>query len=827
MHEGTLLVLEFDRIIKVISGLALTPFGKAELNRTHPYTDARRARATLSKTTELLAYLSANAPLPLEAADDIEKSFDALAISGRPLDVVQLKNLARFLASTDHVQAAIKHASKGPFPALQATINECRTFKNEVSLINNAIDNQGNVSDNASSELLAIRGRMQKLRSRLRSTLESYLRGRETSKYLQEQIVSERNGRFVLLIRSEHRGAIPGIVHGNSGSGASLFLEPLSTVEINNEIVTLEQDETQEIQRILLSLSDSLRKRALDLRHIVSAATDLDSFQARAVFSQLIDGIEPALTTEPTLKLPAARHPLLIPAVRNRATKQPRETPTESPELHPVPVDIEITPPTNVLIVTGPNTGGKTVALKTAGLLVLMAQCGLHIPSDPKAVVGLFKSVFADIGDEQSISNSLSTFSGHITRIIEMDRNLTLPSLLLLDEVGSGTDPSEGGALASAIIDWFRKRGATVLATTHDDHLKSYASTTEGVSCAGFGFNPDTYTPTFRLSYGIPGRSLALEIAAKLGIPAAVIENARERQSSREAQLANHLNQLEKHQNEFEISQSEIIDQREQISRERKRLQVKQQDVEAREKAIQTEIKRGVNGQLNLARKEIDSVLKELRDQISDWKKQTNQETETRPHLSTGQTGNFRRSATDALDKISTKYTTTHHKTKSSTKPTVNSESPSIGNRVSVKSLQIEGEVVATHGQEVEIQVGGKRLRIRVSDINVLAQQSETGKGGVYVGTQSTPDQLTELNVIGCRVDEAIAKVDKFVDLALIGDEHQLRIIHGQGTGQLRRAIADFLKDHPMVVTIEKATPTHGGSGVTIIELKSSSIRPQ
>ena len=287
------------------------------------------------------------------------------------------------------------------------------------------------------------------------------------------------------------------------------------------------------------------------------------------------------------------------------------------------------------------------------------------------------------------------------------------------------------------------------------------------------------------------------------------------------------LNQLEKHQNEFETSKSEIIGQREQISKEQEQLQVKQLDIEAREKAIQARIDRGVDGQLHLARKEIDAVLKDLRSQISNWEKQNKQNPEVHASLSTGQTGMFRRAATDALDKISTKYAIAQPKTNSSSKPAVNTKFPSIGNRVSVQSLQVEGEVVATHGQEVEVQVGGKRLRTGISDINVLAQQSETGKGGIYVGTQSASDQLTELNVVGCRVAEAIAKVDKFVDLALIGEKHQLRIIHGHGTGQLRRSISDFLDDHPMVVAIEQATPDHGGSGVTIIELKAPSIRPR
>src|SRR5205807_5415952 len=296
----------------------------------------------------------------------------------------------------------------------------------------------------------SIRDRLRKQRTRLRGTLESFLRGKDTAKYLQDQVVTERNGRYVLVIKSEHRTAIPGIVHGTSTSGASLFLEPLSTVEINNDIVALEEQEREEVRRILLALSDAFRARAGDLHRTIDAATELDVLQARARFSDSIDGVEPALSADGAFELQAARHPLLLQKHGNV-----------------VPVTIKVIPPATALLITGPNTGGKTVALKTAGLLALMAQSGLRIPVADGSRLPVFRSFFADIGDEQSIEASLSTFSAHITNMAAMDRSLATPALVLLDEIGSGTDPVEGGALGVAVVDHFRRRGATVVATSH------------------------------------------------------------------------------------------------------------------------------------------------------------------------------------------------------------------------------------------------------------------------------------------------------------------------------------------------------------------------
>ena len=535
MHDGSLRSLEFDRIVEVVQSFALTPLGAARLAELRPRTDIRSAQAALAATSECVRYLDANGPLGLDAPAGLEQALTSLAIEGFPLEAGHLRGLATFLSSVDAVRRAVESADGGPFPALRTTLEGCRSFAGEIARIRAKIDDAGSVVDDASEALRTIREQLRRQTNRLRSTLDSYLRGKGTARYLQERIVTQRAGRQVLVIKAEHRDAIPGIVHGSSGSGASLFLEPLSTVEINNDIVALRDRETAEVRRILLELTDALRKRALDLRHTLTAATEIDEIQARAAFSRLVGGAAPELSAELHLEFRDARHPLLIPEVRARLRGD------EPAAGQPTPVDVCALPPTSVLVITGPNTGGKTVALKTAGLLALMAQAGLHVPAAAGSRVTVFRTVFADIGDEQSITASVSTFSGHISNIVSMHEQLKLPALVLLDEVGAGTDPVEGGALGAALIEHFRTRGAVVMATTHDELLKAYAATTEGVACAAFGFDTDTFAPNYQLAYGTPGRSLAFEIAARLGVPPEVIQAARDRRSAREAQLAERL----------------------------------------------------------------------------------------------------------------------------------------------------------------------------------------------------------------------------------------------------------------------------------------------
>src|SRR5262245_41510471 len=438
MPAGALMALEFDLIVESVCRYALTPSGLQRLERLAPETDPAAVSAKLAATSETVRFL-ADSQIALQSATDLETIVGAIGVDGRALEAVHLLSLSTFLASVEGTCAAIRRAGT-TVRVLRGIADATASFELEIADIRRKIDPGGEVQDEASPELKSLRERLRKQRTRLRGTLESYLRGKDTSKYLQQQIVTDRNGRYVLVVRSEHRAAIPGIVHGSSGSGASLFLEPLSTVEINNDIVALEQQESEEVRRILLGLTDAFRRRQDDLDRTVRAATELDVLQARAQFSILVPGIQPAVATDGRLELRAARHPLLVGAVRRKVADDPAESGVEgrsgcripdkgSRQDSPVPVDIVIIPPVSVLVITGPNTGGKTVALKTAGLLSLMSQAGLLIPVAEGSQIPVYRSIFADIGDEQSIAASLSTFSGHIDNVVSMDQAIDRKSV--------------------------------------------------------------------------------------------------------------------------------------------------------------------------------------------------------------------------------------------------------------------------------------------------------------------------------------------------------------------------------------------------------------
>jgi DNA mismatch repair protein MutS2 len=821
MHPGALRALEYDRIVEAVARQALTPLGRRRLSELRPQVDARQVASSLAATSEAVRLLDDAGALPLEAPGDLEAILTALALEGRPLEPVQLLGLARFLQSIEIARGIVRR-SLHPLPSLRAIVDVAATFEHEIADIAAKIAPSGDVVDEASAELKTIRDRLRKQRARLRSTLESYLRGRETARYLQDQIVTDRNGRYVLVVKSEHRGAIPGIVHGSSASGASLFLEPLSTVEINNDVVALEQQEQEEVRRILLALSDSFRRRGAELHRTLGAATELDVLQAKARFSHLCDGIEPAIATDGRLELRAARHPLLIEKVAEKVsgTVSGRRNETVPDTFSgPVPVDILLIPPTKVLVISGPNTGGKTVALKTAGLLALMAQAGLHVPAAAGSRVTVFRSVFADIGDEQSIAASLSTFSAHMTNIASMDRQLAPPAIVLLDEVGGGTDPAEGSALGTAIIDHFKSRGALVVATTHYDVIKSYASTSESVVCAAFGFHPETFAPTYRLVYGSPGRSLALEIAARLGVPAAVIEAARGQQSARESQLAEHLAKVDRDLHALEHERRLAAREREAIAADAARIQAREEDLRRREEAVKRRIEERIGDRLREAQREIDDVVRGVRERAN---KLGRPEAPAAAHVSTGETGEVRTGARSALEEIANRYAPGDVPAEAG--PAAQGPPASVGDRVLASPFGIEGTVQSIHDRDAEIDVRGKRIRVRLDELRVLAPASavEPARASVRVSVDLQPraGSLGDLNVIGCTTDEAIAKTEKFLDDALVAEQRTVRVIHGHGTGQLRRAIAAFLEQHPLVASYAAAPPEQGGGGVTVVELK-------
>ena len=603
----------------------------------------------------------------------------------------------------------------------------------------------------------------------------------------------------MLLVKAEHRSGIPGIVHGTSTSGASLFLEPLSTVEINNDIVTLEEQESEEVRRILLALTDAFRARAADLHRTIEAATELDVLQARARFSESIDGIEPALSTDGAFELQAARHPLLK---------------------NPVAVTIKVIPPATILLVTGPNTGGKTVALKTAGLLAMMAQAGLRIPAADGSRLPVFRSLFADIGDEQSIEASLSTFSAHITNIASMDRELATPALVLLDEVGSGTDPVEGGALGVAIVDHFRRRGATVVATSHYDALKTYASTTEGVASAAFGFELETFAPTYQLTYGSPGRSLALEIAGRLGLNPSVVAAARENLSAREAQLAEHLAKIDRDMRSLEHEHRLASRERETLHAAEARMHQREDALRQREETFRRRLNEDLETQLRQARREIDDVITELKTKATAIALEAERRTAgTMPAVSTGDTGAVRSEARAAIENVAKHFI----ERETGSRPeaaAADDRLPAVGDRVIVGGLGLEAVVTSMHDGTADLDVRGKRMRASVRDLRIVGGKPPAPRVNVNVELQPREATASDLNVIGCTVDEAISRAERFLDQLLLTDQRVVRLIHGYGTGQLKRALTGFLQQHPLVARFATAPPEQGGGGVTVVELK-------
>jgi DNA mismatch repair protein MutS2 len=789
--------LEFDRIVADVAGLSLTPLGRARLDEARPATEMRDVAALQHGTTETVRFFEQNPAFPLRAGPGLTESLASLGIAGRPLDPLSLRTLAEFVDSVERSRAGIL-AAKGTYPLLTAIVGQLAGFRAEVTAVREAIDVSGEVLDNASPALRGIRDRLRHFRQKLRQTLEQFVRGKDTSKYLQDEVITERNGRYVLLVRAEHRGNVPGIVHGSSGSGASLFLEPAATVEINNDIVELEEREREEIFRILLELTDRFRRRPDDLRAVEAVATELDVLQARARHSARLGGIEPVFVADRSFELRGARHPLLD---------------------RPVPIDVVLEPPSRVLLITGPNTGGKTVALKTAGLFALMAQSGLHVPA-VTARLPVFRSVFADIGDEQSIAASLSTFSAHITNLVAMDRSLDLPALVLLDEVGTGTDPNEGGALATALVNHFRQRGAHLIATTHFDVVKTWGTATEGVTVAGFAFDPQTYAPTYRLIYGAPGRSLAIEMAQRLGMPLSVVAAARGFLSDDQKRLQAHLDRIDAQARALDAERSKLDRERRAAAEQRAAIEQRERQITEREEALRKRLNEKLDDRLRQARRDIDNVIEQLKEKSEALVEKASTIRAAGTVLNTGQSGAAKAEARAALDRIveGLKHPSAEPAT------AVTPAGPLVvGSKVAV-GMGLEGTVVQIHGSQVEVDVRGKRMRAKARDVRVLGGPSTqpAGQSRVRVNVDLRPREgsLSEINVIGCTVEEAVDRVSRFLDDTMVTDLRELRIVHGHGTGQLRRGLHAFLKDHPLVAKYAAAPDNQGGGGATVVELK-------
>lgn len=839
MQSAVLRTLEFDRVRDALAREVSTPLGRARVLALEPLADPDAVRAALDATTEAVAFTRSGS-LDLDAPEDLAEALGLIDIQDQPLTPGHLLGLSRFVESVEDAAGRVLRAhdrgsgSASTYPLLRAVARRAVSFADETAAVRRAIAPPGEVLDTASPALREIRDALRRQRAKLRTTLDGLTRGRDTAKYLQDQIVTDRNGRYVVVVRAEHRDAIPGIVHGSSGSGASLYLEPLSTVSLNNDVVALTDRERAEIFRILLALSNAFRLRADDLEATLDVAGEFDELVAKARLARRVDGVAPALATDGRVEFKGARHPLLIPAMRDLVDEDAGDESDEadSRAARPTTViasDLVVMPPTRALVISGPNTGGKTVALKAIGLLSLMAQAGLLVPVEPGSAFTPFRSVFADIGDDQSISASLSTFSARIANLVAMERALEAPALVLLDEVGGGTDPIEGGALGTAVIDHFRRRGATVVATTHDDALKSYAATTAGVATAAFGFNAETFAPSYRLIYGAPGRSLALEIAERLGMPAAVIADARQRRSGRESLLAAHLARVDRELETLQQERDRLEADRQAFAAERRRVLEKEARLTERESLLKKRTDDKLNEKLREARAEVDRVVGQLREKADALAAKAEQSGgRGRPALSTGEMGQLRAGARAALGTIGEDQ---QLPAASGDEPRPLDRAPEEGQHVFVPSLGADGVVLSVRGQNVELDVRGKRMRVKRGDL----RQGRTAKAAAPGrtpsgprGSQPTKSQTAaplvsiarDIVVIGSTVDEAIGRVEKALDDALLADERRLRIVHGRGTGRLREGLQTFLRAHPLVASVTPGGDDEGGDAATIVEMR-------
>ncbi len=810
MNANSLKALEFDRIRALLLQQAGSVEGKARLEALQPRTEPAAVREALARTSEGVALLRVVGRQPYHDLPDPAEALAGARVRGAHLEPRALADLASFIEGG--VEIARRVAGVDAAPRLSRLASGVQDTGDVAAAIRRALLPSGEVADDASPKLADIRRTLLRLRSQLTSVMEGYLRSADAERLLQDRIITTRNDRYVLLLKAENKGQLPGIIHGTSGSGASFFVEPLPAVELNNDIVQLQDQERNEVIRILRELTARAGHRADDLALMSSVLGELDAVQAMALLAVDMDAHPPEIVEgpKPDLELLDSRHPLLLPKLAERLGI------TRSRE--PVAVSLRVGGDEPVLVISGPNTGGKTVALKTVGLFALMAQCGLHVPAAIGSRLPVFRRIYADIGDDQSIAENLSTFSSHLAAIVEMTRDLARPALVLLDEVGAGTDPTEGGALGVAIVEHFRKSGTMVLATTHHGLMKAYAQSTPGVSTASFGYHPETYEPTYRLTLGAPGRSLALEMAERLGLPAEVVADARARRDDKEQQAEALLARLEREQAQLERERVLVEGMKAEAEGARARALLAEREIVAKKRreveVFAKELKRRAEESERKAAEAIRAAVEKV--------EAAQKAAAAAPRLRTEAVAAIR----DARDEV-----LRDPELGLPEEQDAPAQALAVGMRVRVKAMGITGELMALQGDEAEVAISGKRLRVPQAELVALARRPGRGsaRGDGSAGPSPwgsfappvPPKQVpAEVSLIGMTVEEAKERVDKLLDDAALSDRREIRLVHGFGAGKLRKAVAQMLEGHPLVSSWRLGGPREGGGGATVVELK-------
>jgi len=790
-------LLEFDKLRQLLAGFVPSPLGRARLAALAPQSDQAAIEEQLAETAEAIAYLErvrnsrSGSPGPLRFADlpDVEESAKKLRIDGVVLDGLELFNLGVVLSRAAEAKALLQTAG----PRLSARVAAIPDLRPALRVLDGKLLPDGSLADDASAALSRLRRSKLAQQQCIRDSLNQFVKAHKNDGVLQESIVTVRNDRLVVPIVSGQRRRVDGVIHGASSTGQTLYLEPLETIELNNELVRILEEEQREVHRILRELTATLRQAGPGLPAAVAILGDLELIFGKAEYALRFDCCIPQFRSGPRrrLCLQGARHPLLADLFRQQKKLI-------------VPLHLELEEPVRTLLITGPNTGGKTVALKTVGLVALMAQAGLPVPCE-SAELPLFQAVLADIGDNQSIAESLSSFSAHARRLGEILETVTRDSLVLLDELGRATDPEEGGALGVAMIEELRQAEAFTLASTHLMALKAYGANTAGVLNGSMGFDEETLTPTYVLATGAPGRSAGLAIASRLGLPPQLIDRARAAMSSSERDIADFLRELHQKLEEAELREAAA-------SRKLAELTARERFLE--ERAAQNEAQR---------QRELEQHLEQL---IADF------EARSQAALEEIRASAEQRKAADEAQRRASRALREMKEQARRVLSGPAARSAPVGPRL------IEGARVKLSGVReparvrrllsngrIEVEAGFVKMQVLESDIlEVLPPGEAAARLPKNVSFQPSGLSWTisqrEINVLGRTAEEAREEIDRFLDQASLASVDRVRIIHGHGMGVLRRVVAELLERHPLVDRYERASEAEGGSGATIAWLR-------
>ena len=771
--------LEYDRLKKLIGRYIRGSAAEGLLAAMRPTTDLQELESRHALNGEAMEYLGENqvpfADLPLLPA-----VLARLSVAGITLTIEEVEVVQDFLYEAGAFGTRWQDDAED-FSRLR---KKARAFPNLKSLgtqLGRAVRG-GEIEEDYSPTLKRVRRDFEKARGRLNRKLESIIKSAEFAPQLQEQLVTIRNGRYVIPVRAEEKRSVQGIVHGSSSSGATVFMEPLDTLEMNNDLVRLQEEEQREVQRILGELTDRIQESAEELGQAAGLWAEMEVLFGVAQYGRDFDCVVPQFS-EGDLRLVAARHPLLDEGLRSRGQAV-------------VPLKLEMDLDERVLVISGPNAGGKTVVLKTLGLLSLMAQSGIPVPAE-EAVVPVMDCVLADIGDRQSIANQLSTFSAHVLTISQMVDSVSEQSLILLDEIGSSTEPAEGAALATAVLEHFRNVGSLTVATTHYNRLKMYAETTGGVRNAAMEFNEATLEPTYQLIDGLSGQSSGLKIAERLRLPSELIEKARASLDRTELDAARYVEELKVRVSSLEKDKLELETERREF-----------QDWQSKTSARIEEERRQ---EMDRIEERLDDIIQEIRNQAADELRAVGQQATKRFSKK------LERIGAEASRDIRRQRRPNVREESSASKAAA--EPPQEGARVRVLSLGVDGSVSHVFATEVEVRVGSMKVRRPFDDVEVVSSSIELPKGVQFDFSKKQLDS-TEINLIGCSSEEALDRLDKFLDDAFLTEVPTVRIVHGHGMGILRRAIAEFLESHANVSRFEPAPQNQGGAGATIAYLE-------